>query len=749
VDEVQVNRKIDTPLGWGSDANSIDWIAYEVDLANHDQIEIFVGDSKTPAIRRAISVHKKPTVDENHLVDGVFTIDQMPVHSKLPTVFVPAQHGSGEKWTYEVKDAERRLVYVEEIVPNSGLLNPATPTNLDGTYNITVSKGFGTSLRLTCAIVSQLELQSEAGTRQLLDNGSGLAKTSMILTRSGQSHTAFFSTGERAKELLDSRLSEQRLILRPKHEKLELLNTSSLKNSEWITPTKTHVDDLKNLQLIATVQNPGLTQLVAVWPDNSKVIINPKTSALSARFNLSEFSETAKQNGAFELFLISPSGRKLAAGNSYPKKMFEDFEYLAERSEVSFAFRGDLVPAGLEVCFYANRAPWLPQQIVPLSGPAVAVPDSLKGFGEIAFTVAISNPWTISNFSEIPDRDSPNSGRFNPGAPDDTLSPDHALAGWLTTGTPNELMKSISIERAWQCMLLGNIQSGAVVSRKSVRDFAAEVLLTQPQTALVNYPAGLRADENYLKHLFTTGLVSQHAVVSNRELTAFASKPFLACLLASSEGAKVSEAIFEIASSFWGLKPTKNLEESETWSDSKSESILLEKSALFDKMPMIFSHFDDEQLLGWLNAYIPGSLFEGGTMAQIVNHLAFGAEKAADLIAANELASAIQDLQAYESQMGSSYQALAETRPFASDALREQVRLTRGLRIRTMDIPAASIRLALLARQTARDKKLATELWDKHKFLFKQISTALPAMAELDLTLTELYLQLTEGTSNE
>lgn len=741
VDGVLVKRRVDAPFGWGSDSDGVDWVAFEVDLSAVEELSIFLGSSAKAALKRSVSIYKKPKLGEQYAIPGLFDAAGNQVHSALPEVFVPPSQNEDDYWTYTVEDFETQTVRSQQIVPVKGLVRPTMPEDLDGSYEVNVSRGFGTGLRMTVNVVSGLQRTDADAIRPMSDEGFGLEAIDIELSKLGTVGRFSLKRSELSALLEDQNLSSQSLTLKPKYEQLELLNTKSLKSSPWMTPTLTHIEDLDDLQIFASIKNPSGAKLVGLWPDSVLVELAPKETSPRLRFNLAEFSETARQKGAFQILLVTNTGRKLEAGQSFPRRMFESGSYNEGTKTLDLIFRSSQPPTNLEICLYATTAPWLKPEVFKISGNSIAVPEVMVGMGKIHFTLALSNPWVTSAFQDTPDTSSPNTAEFDGGAPDPEFSPDHALSNWLATGIRHPNVRGISVDRAWQCMLMAEIQSGSLVNRRAVRDFAADILGGNSQEALAKYPVSLRSDEHYLKHLFITGLVAAQSAEVTAGVDEFAAKPFLACLLASGINRDREEQLFDLSRSFWGLKDAAPEGEQE---DTPLLALLLKKAFLFSALPPLFSAYDDDQLTAWADTHVPGALFEGGTMAKIVQTLAIGSDQVLEQVEVPQIARLRADLELFQDSLPASFQALSEARPFAADALRASVRNTRGTRISSLDLPAASIRLALLARLSARGEPTALQLWAKHQFTYRQISTAAPLLVEIDLTIAELYIRLFE-----
>ena len=734
-------ERIDAPFGWGDDALGAAWIAFVVDLSRAVKFEVFLGSDDKAKVLRSVSVTKRPRILPEKLVQGVFAEDGSPIHFELPNVVVPLDLREAEPWLIELKNEANSTLYVGEFEANNGLLSPGNPIELDGRVEMIVSRGFGATHRKKIDVISGLRSDLSSELRPLAQDQSGLQPTDVTLTKRAVSKRFKLSSKETALVIVDQDFSKFALSIRPPAEKFELLNTNSLKSSEWIEPTKSHIEDLPDLQLFATMSFSAGAELVGMWPGETLVALKPKESTPRIRFNLGEFAETANLKGAFELILKTGDGRLLKAGNCFPRKMLSGFEFQSDSKTLSLKFPGIEVPAGLEVCFYASRAPWLEPVVSPITTSEIELPPQMRDMGDLFFSIALSDPWTAKNFPDIPVRDGTNTEKLKLAAANPHTSPDHALAYWLETGNQTENLWQISVERAWQCMLLGQMQSGAIVNRVTMREFASRILQKNSREALAAYPINLRSDEHYLKHLTIAGLVAEPAIPGIPSAQV-ARHPFLACLLTDETEPSSVQELLDTATSAWGLRGVQ-----ESLDDQHSEGFvetLLRKAGLFKAQPMLFSAFGDEELQAFTERFVPGSLFEGGSMAQIVFELGFSADKVSDVIDQTVLDQAFNDLKAITKELGEAYDHMARERPFAPKELRENVRKSRGARILTLDIPSLSIRLAMLARLSARGNVMAAKLWTRNKFALQQISTAFPKLVELDLTTSELFLKLQE-----
>ncbi len=746
VDGEKAARFVDAPFGWGDDISGNSWIAIEVDLGDAKDLAVFLGSDENPAVLRPVSLLRKPRINQDTHSPGLFDANGNQIYFALPSISVPPSM-EGQPWNLELKDEFRRLIYSETLQEVNGLLIPHTPDDLDGIFDITVSRGFGASARQKIAIVSGLKSDVEGKLRKFASNTSGLEEMTVAVTRGQINENFVFTNLEQAKLETTNRLSSKQFVIRPPSERFELLNAVSLKSSDWITPTKSHIEDLENLQFYARLEDSRGAELVALWPDKEVMAIMPKESHPNLRFNLGEFLETASSKGAFEIYLKTGSGRSILAGHCFPKRMFSGYAYDAEAATLELDFIGGNLPADLDICFYVSRAPWIEPIALPLETKSIRVPETAIGYGDVFFSVAIRNPWVANNFPKIPDRDGSNTGLIKLPKPDPQLSPDHSLAHWLETGELTPLAEEISIDRTWQCMLLGQFQSGAIVNRNAMREFASRIISRKPAEALESYPEGLRSDESYLKHLITTGLVSEPSIDTRRGIEEFSNKPVLACLLTSGSNEAELTDLIDLAHRNWGLQTGDSNDGDETV--NSLEQAILRKAALFRTQPMLFDAYDDEQLQGFVDRYVPGVIFEGGTMAKIVSDLGFNAERASEYIDPRGLDAALADLGVISDQLGEDFAALASTRPLVDIELRKSVRATRGLRVLTLDLPSISIRLSLLARLAPRGNKLAEGVWEKHKFVLQQISKSFPELVELDLTISELFLKIRESNDND
>lgn len=753
LDGAEATRRIACPFGWGKSAQGGAWEAYEVDLTGIDTLKVFVGKkvivdgAEIPALARPVSIARKPTIGRTFLAEGVFDRENGVIHSALPEIAVP--NNGNPIWQLELRGHDNRVVHSEEIIAVDQRLQPKTPV-IDGKFLMQVSQGLGSTLRLPITLVPGLRSVLESKTRALLEDGSGLEEAQVRIERFDLHEVVNLGCDQRSKKVSIPSICELDLLVRPDYERFELLNEKSLKASEWINPTKSHLEDLPKLQLFVKIGNAASAKLVAIWPDSSFVELKPSESLSRLRYNLGELASTADfKETAFELILATQDGRKLKAGNSFPKKMFSDFDFDSTDGLLQIDFPGGRVPEDLEICFYAIQAPWLKPLIRPVVSNKISLPADLLGFGDVAFTVALSNPWVSSNFNETHDKKNPNSGSISLPAADPELTPDHALAYWFRTGELHENAKNISTVRAWECVVLERMKGASSADRFSVKDVAVSVLSADSEKSLAAYPndlsndAGSGNDRDYLKHLFVTTLLSEPAVDTERGVQEFPSRPFLACVLTSEANPDTMSKLEQLAINFWGLQLT--MRPGTTERDADLASALLSKSRLFDVAPPLFL-MPEEGLRETLARFLPGAILEPGTMAKILESLALDLDPSANYPEVREVESALSDCRLLQDSVGVAFTELASTRAGATARDREEVKKM-GLKIRTLDLPAASIRLAALARLSARGNMVAKGLWDKHKGVLQKISIAFPDLVELDLTIAELYLKLRERSA--
>lgn len=742
IDGLRDDRKVACPLGWSNDDVDGSWVASEVDLSEANQIKFLVGSI---ALVRPVSVLRRPGIEKVSKVEGVFDDQDQAVHSQIPSFKVPLLGTPEESWLCELRDNQNNLLDSEQQTAVNGVIEPFQHLVLDGRFVLSIGEKLGSTLRVELTVVSGLQVSPSGEMRPLLDDGSGLQPWNLELTRKNMSLNFALDRKTTSLVVRDTTISSLPLTLRPPFEKYELLNLISHNTSTWITPIKSHIEDLVNLQLFVTSRDSHRVELVAIWPDKSLQVIYPKESSSRLRFNFAEFVESAKSRGAFELYLRvgEQSGKKV--GNVFPKKMLGEYYFDQDTGNLQIEFPGGMPPTDLSICFYVSRAPWIEPLVCDVEALPVSVPVEALGYGSLFFSLAIRDPWVQSNFPQIPDRDGSNTGEIRLQAANPEHSPDHALAHWLDTGVLHPNAANISTERAWQCMLLAQIQSGAIVNRGSVREFAATILKRDPGNALLTYPDSLRADESYLKHLFITGLIDSPSVASTRGVSDFPTKPFLASLLTDTQGDSIQH-LYDLATSQWGLS-SKLIDASEESYETLGDA-LLTKAGLFCQQPFLFAHFDEENLRAILEDFVPGVLFEGGTMAAIVRKLAFHWESAHDVVDPIGISTALSDLQGQFDSQEPWFAELSGTRPLVSTIQREATRL-RGGRIYTLDFPAISLRLAILARLAARQHEVAQLYWSKHQFVLQQISAAFPDLVELDLTIAELFIKMKENSEND
>lgn len=746
-------QELDSPNGWTG------WKALRIDLRFANSLMLKSGANARPSTRRFVSSVRKPSYNfESVMIPGIYSAAGQPVYSGLPSVLVPPNANGTAQLTISIRNALRQVVWTSssQVGSVSFDLNDLNPPELDGNYEITVDQGgLGGTLRADIWVVSDLKATLERPIRSL-KLGGGLDKTSVNLIRNLISVPVSFGPTEIARAIDDRRLSSFDLVVRVPYETIELYNKSSGRRSEWITTARSHLEDLVNLEINFRSPEIGNRIFVASWSDGHKMSLTPSATSNRSRFSLAQLVDDAAIHGAFEIGIFDPQGNLFCvAAKCYEKKLVHAVDYDNIAGCLTLNFGGKSIPSDLRVAIYPSNSPWLGNLQLDVTSEVVDVPKSITRFGDFSATFAVSDVWAPYEFPEKPETGENTLLVENLPALDVSI-PEEALSHWLATGEKVPAVEDIPIRLVWICYLNKGILAGRPFGSK-LRQFALEKLQSSPDAALQNLPAAPELPDNYMSLVFQTGLVVASAIENFDRIESFTSKPFLAILQTKSTSFENYSMTHEWADSALGVRV------SHTYSDDGEElapdiKVILKKKAeqlSFVSLPSLTIHpllanWTDEQFdeFGESNSLVPGRLFDSGSLFALYASIVKDAMDLGATFKVGQVENYLDTIIACETDLTDVFDALAEARPKAKQSAIEDFRARGGVRSNIVHIPALSIRLALIARMTARGDQEAEKLWEMFELIFQDLSTKRPALVERDLVLAELYLMSIEGEKN-
>lgn len=763
VDKIQ-QSEIEPPNGWGESDSRLGWKAQKIDLSGVSRVTLVSEDTREEKIvsKRYVSNLRQPKIDLSSVqVSGIFTLDNLGVLNNLPTVHLPARHADSTVWTVSIRDSDRTLIWTHELEPD-----PSTPSVqlselcsllLDGVYDLRVSAaalGWYASAKL--AIVRGLESQITPSRRSLISDGSGLEPAEYRLERGDILIRGSLAVKEKTAQVSNFEIAALPLVVRPEYEAYELFNRLSGNRSEWITPAICHIEDLPFLEFLFKGIAETDAELVAMWPANKEIHKLRNTSASRRhRYNLAELTTEANQRGAFTASLLRPGFGSLTVLNSFNKQLHTSHDYDPAKAQLHVEFRGESFPENLEVCLYSKYAPWLPPVVEKVGAQTIKINPAISSYGDFYVSLAVSVPWAPHDFGSKPKHDS---NTFLV-ACEITLpadNPEIALATWLKTGVKNPSVVQIPARIAWLCIIEESIGSGHV-KREAIRSFAAEVLAADQQQAVDSYPVEHINAVDYLKHLYLADLFDVAPSVKPGRLEAAMRKPFLAALqIGVSTSSDRLESFLTLAESSWGLStPTLSGIGEDAEVREYARKLVFHKSAIssyFIVHPAGGKEFvvespyvaKEEELANFIidNQLPPGLFYSPGTLAQIYYSMIQRQMDIIDKLIVEDLKKLIEFFQNTDEKLPEEYQSLARSRPMSDLASIK----TGGTGKWMLYLPALSIRLALLARLSARGEPATTKYWNLLKFYYKRFNMVVQPLVEHDLTTAEIYLSIGEST---
>jgi len=737
---------IDSPLGWAPDTGDTPWLAVLADLSKAEAVEIrFNPTAGYRPYRRAVSAFKKPRPALNGLIIGLYDNQGSSIFSEFPELEVGSLSTSNDEWSYQVRDLDRSLVWEEKIFPKEGKVSIENPLGLSGRFDFKISRGLGQTTTFTRTVIPGLSASYLGEERKLLEDGTGLEELTVIVRSvQAQDVSVFLSRRIRSSTINDDRISKEPIIIRPNYEFLELFNTRSGRKSEWIEPTKSNIENLTELQIFFASTHAKTAALIGKWGNSDTQVLEARATTPRFKFHLGELSDAANDRGTFDLEIQDQTGRRLKAGKCYPKNLFIDFEVDEDCHFVKFDFAGGIAPTGIQVGFYPTLAPWRAPVIVELESDSVAIPEDIKNFGVLAFSMAVSSPWAPHDFGTTPLFDDANSGFFDSLPPDMHKNSEQALTHWILTGEKSFKVDEMDPELAWICFIKSeSMARNAGLDPAALKRLATSVLQQNPNS-LRAYPVTTRTRHESLSDLIDSGMAAQMPLSTQVMVGQQLSRPVLASIGIASSDLDETQSLLDSAAEAWGSALPTSKED--VANDLLAvHTYKLELLNFTSRAVKFLVDLDESAFTEFSNNYLPGKLMEGGTMfVEILSKFKFNAKELTVGLGPDwtkEVSNSLKNLDVF-------FPAIRDqvliSRPILTI---EQLRQIGGLTAWVANWPAISIRMALAARLAARGHSAAKIAWDSNQSFYLKMARALPSLVEIDLTIAELALRQIESES--
>jgi hypothetical protein len=746
IDGESESIEIDAPLGWSPDSGETPWLAQLSDLSRAESVEIrFSPAAGHKAFRRAVSAFKKPRPALNGLILGLFDTQGSSIFSEFPELEVGSLSTNDDEWSYEVRDLERLLVWEEKIYPRQGKISIEQPPGLIGKFEFKISRGLGQTTTFTRTVIPGLSTSYMGEERKLLEDGTGIDELTVTLSSPrAQDIQIPLSSRVRSTTINDDRVSSEPITIRPNYEFFELFNTRSRRKSEWIEPTKSNIENLTELQIFFASNSATRVALVGKWGASGSQVLESKATTPRFKFHLGELSDAANARGAFDLELQDQAGRKIKAGKCYPKKLFNDFKVDEDCQSIEFEFAGGNVPAGLQAGFYATLAPWRAPVIVEVDSNSIEIPEDVRHFGVLAFTIAVSSPWAPHDFGTKPASDDLNTGVFDSLPPDMNKNSEQALTHWILSGEKSSKVDDMEPGLAWTCFTKADSMSRkGGLDPGALKGLAAAILRQNPNS-LGSYPVTSRSRNELLVDLIESGMAAQIPLKTQVLVDQQLSRPVLAAIAIAVADIGSTRLLLDSAADAWGasLPPSK-----ESLEHDPMEVHAHKLGLLNFKSPQTryLLGLEQEAFRDFAGSYLPGKLMEGATMfVEIFSRLGFDTENLLTGLGSDWTDEVSNSLRKIDPLVPPAIKDVLNLRPLLD---KHGLKEIKGMPSRVANWPGISLRMALAARISARGDSRALEIWEANKSYYIKMAKALPALVEIDLTIAELALRQIESES--
>jgi len=756
------STEVAPPSGWAPSLDINGWKAYLVDLTNTSKIQLSNGS------RRFVSKLKRPKIlVEGAVAVGVFTSGSEAVLSHLPQIELPPLHGATPTWTVLLRDEGRSKVWEHtfQTAEDSLRVDLATLCDLElfGAFELIVTSSvLGASTRQQIFVASGLKAESEPNLRFLKQDSTGLDEAKITVSRGSEVFEITLVAKESEGRVIFASADGEQLVIKPKHESIELFNKKSGNRSKWITPARMHIEDLSNLELTFRGFDESGGKLVAIWgaTDNARVHQLRQFSASgTSRFQLSELVDDAVHHGAFRLTFIRKDGSSLTVANCYNKKLAEFDSYDLESQTLVMRMSSSSAPDYLVAYVQPVYAKWVLPVALDVVSDSVQIPRDIVAYGSFDVALAISPPWAPAGSNEVE-----KSFIVEVAQSEIQSSGEMQIVRWLATGESPEEFDRLDPQIYWQIIIDEAICS-KFVNRAAVKSQAQKMLRQDPNAALAAYPITSSRADTYLRDFFLAGLVDVPSIADTTKLVSAGSKPFLCSLfLADAPDSQALSEMAAIAQRSWGLSIESFGEDETAIVDALLNAIKRASMAYLSLCNFINGAvlpsvnpclWNDELFESFLLTHqLPrGQFFSDGTLVQIFKSLKVSSSELVAYLKPAEITKMVANLEEIQSKLPSQFRELAMTRPFLDDASfakQDQPGIHVGEAIYYLTkVPAICLRLTLLARLAARGDASAQKLWLDSQSFYKTLSIQTPELVEHDLVISELYLAIGANNGND
>ena len=768
------------PEGWTNNSQS-GWQATRVAFKGADSIKVFVGEKLIKT--QFVTGLKKPAFEYGQLlVQDTYSESGNQVLCALPNITFPPTGTSENTWKISVREANGKEIYNDTFASTSidtYAFESDVLSGKSGEFKVSVSsKRLGQGIKQSFVIASDLRVQSSPSSRYIDRNNSGLDVCNVTIEKGGKKTEIRLTNTDVTYQLDDPNICDQVLTIRPRCESIELFNKASGNRSEWFSTARCHIEDIQNVELTVNYLGSESPELLAVWsPSDALPLYSPAING-KRKFNLSELQDAVLLKGAFKVYSHSVGQDPLEILNCFNKKIFASYSFNRESCVLGITFANGNIPKDLRVTIFSKNAYWREPFVVKNFTGEVQLPDDLVGLGPVICEIDIADPFLNSSIQEAPSFGQ-NTFEVDISIIESSFSPESLVVSWLDSNSKPDALSDIDVSLAWSLLskspYLQDAEKVNVLSE--VQSFAKRKLSADSARALESYPLSFANNESWFNNLVSLGFIISPAVADASKFNQLLSKPFLSLLFsACTQDQKSFEETFSQAKRNWGLVSSTSANElSSNLSNEALATIKLKAKQLSFAMNSSIVHpFVLEAGKSAFENYIrdnnlpPGRHFDPGSLATLFklvlerNRTIFNAlsNRFPNAKIMNELAYKFQTL---DSSLPASYQELTSTRPILNKEIvegkagfepRPPLEGTKGYLV---NLPALSMRFAMLARLSARGFEAATDVLKKKDLvlpgislikLYQTLCNLLPELCERDLVLAELFLQA-ESIKNE
>lgn len=736
-------QELGSPSGWHSTSLGGNWQITRLAF-DEKNVAFWLEGGPNVAPRKPLSLARrfaKPqaiSIDfETSKVQNVSTSSGLTVLSSWPSILLPAMSTSEDAaWKITVRDDIGSTLHHEELEPASqARVHRLSAPLVAGNFSMQVERRRGRGVRQKFCLAPDLEIEIEPAFRKILPDGSGLEPATVkYSSKNAGPVISTLDSSSTTLELQGPGLTG--LVLQTPH--LSLLVDAEDKNVRTSRAVRLSNEALHSTRLRFVGNFSARPRLSFINKSDVLQTLWPKIwDSTLATFNLEQASDSVLASGSASVYLKLSDSLPILVGTCAPERLFEDLSLEPEKGEITLAC--EAIPENLEAAFYSTFGLLPGPLISAVTSHSLDVPPAILNLGPFDVALKVADPWAFEPW-DTSFKAGTNSKHFEVALPDNG-SPVQAFVAWMTTGERQPNLNDLSQDELWR-ILITPPNAKSRISYKELFAFAEELLDNDPTAAFDKFPETLEGENTYLRLLFQSDVVDECPAEPVERITTRGVALRMPALYAIACAGRLGSdsRLAGIAQSAW-LGNFSEAEDGNRFNTIVLQAMVSQDLACRQSFANSWS-FEGAQKILSDSGMVGGPLLSSDNWPFVFLELSQRREEffqTGDFISFFTSRKMLEFDEEFKLAIHDEnlYRLVSDNRPVASVESEQKIL---GLGKATVNVPAASLRLAILARLAARGNDSADKLWHQKKQHHQVVSRQAPKLAELDLVIAELTL---------